>query len=82
MGVVYEARDERLDRSVALKMLKASGTDETSKERMRREARAGASVNHPNVCQVYDVGEIDGEIYVAMESVSYTHLTLPTNREV
>ncbi len=67
MGVVYEARDERLDRPVALKMLKAAANDATARERMRREARAGAAVSHPNVCQVYDVGEIDGEVYVAME---------------
>ena len=67
MGVVYEARDERLERGVALKVLKAAASDDTSRERLRREARAGASVSHPNVCQVYDVGEVDGEVYVAME---------------
>src|SRR5438552_4323146 len=67
MGVVYEARDPRLDRSVALKTLRTAGGAADAKERLRREARAAASVNHPNVCQVYDVGEEDGEVYVAME---------------
>ena len=67
MGVVYAAHDERLDRPVALKMLRATPDDAHARERVRREARAAASVNHPHVCQVYDIGEDGGELFVAME---------------
>lgn len=67
MGVVYAAHDQRLDRPVALKMLRATPDDAQARERLRREARAAASVNHPNVCQVYDIGEDGGEMFVAME---------------
>jgi eukaryotic-like serine/threonine-protein kinase len=67
MGVVYAAHDQRLDRPVALKMLRAAPDDAQARERLRREARAAASVNHPNVCQVYDIGEDGGEMFVAME---------------
>src|SRR5262245_48400952 len=67
MGVVYEARDERLGRPVALKMMLPASADPSARERLRREARTAAAVAHPNVCQVYEVGEDQGEIYVAME---------------
>jgi serine/threonine protein kinase/tetratricopeptide (TPR) repeat protein len=67
MGVVYEARDERLERTVALKMLSSLATDETSRKRFWREARAAASVSHPNVCQLYEIGEEGGELFIAME---------------
>src|SRR5918999_1113472 len=67
MGVVYAAHDQRLDRPVALKMLRAAPDDAQARERLRREARAAASVNHPHVCQVYDIGEDGGELFVAME---------------
>ncbi len=66
MGVVFAARDERLDRSVAIKMIHET-SEERARERLWREARAAASVNHPNVCQIYEVGEEDGELYLAME---------------
>jgi TolB-like protein len=66
MGVVYEAIDERLGRHVALKMVSPSSQDRTSRERLRREARTAAAVQHPNVCQVYEVGEAD-DLYLAME---------------
>jgi eukaryotic-like serine/threonine-protein kinase len=66
MGVVYEARDERLERSVALKTM-SLGQDETSRKRFWREARAAASVNHPNICQIYEIGEDGGELFIAME---------------
>ena len=67
MGVVYAARDERLDRTVALKTMSSLATDETARKRFWREARAAASVNHPNICQLYDVGEDRGELFIAME---------------
>jgi serine/threonine protein kinase/tetratricopeptide (TPR) repeat protein len=67
MGVVYAARDERLERSVAIKTMSALGSDETARKRFWREAKAAASVNHPNVCQLYEIGEDQGELFIAME---------------
>ena len=67
MGVVYAARDERLARTVALKTLSAPAPDETARQRLWREARAAASVNHPNVCQIYEIGEDAGRVFIAME---------------
>jgi serine/threonine-protein kinase len=67
MGVVYAARDERLDRLVAVKTMAALARDDTARKRFWREARAAASVNHPNVCQLYEVGEEGGELFIAME---------------
>ncbi|HEX6212643.1 MAG TPA: protein kinase [Methylomirabilota bacterium] len=67
MGVVYEARDERLDRTVALKVIKALG-DPGSRERLRREARLAAQLSHPAICHVYEIGEAsNGELYLALE---------------
>jgi serine/threonine protein kinase len=67
MGVVYAAHDERLDRSVALKVLHAGASDESGRRRLWREARSAAAVNHPNVCQLYEVGESEGQLFIAME---------------
>jgi serine/threonine protein kinase len=67
MGVVYAARDERLERTVAIKTLAALVPDETTRKRFWREARAAASVNHPNVCQLYEIGEEASEPFIAME---------------
>lgn len=66
MGVVYVARDERLGRDVALKMI-AGLPDDTARSRFWREARAAASVNHPNICQVFEVDEADSTIFLTME---------------
>ena len=66
MGVVYAAHDDRLDRTIALKTLSALN-DETARQRLWREARAAASVNHPNVCQIYEIGEDGGRLFIAME---------------
>jgi serine/threonine protein kinase/tetratricopeptide (TPR) repeat protein len=67
MGVVYAARDERLERTVALKTMSLQAHDETARKRFRREARAAASVNHPNVCQIHEIGEDSGALFIAME---------------
>ncbi len=67
MGVVYSARDERLHRGVAIKTMSSLASDETARQRFWREARAAASVNHPNVCQIYEIGEHQGELFIAME---------------
>jgi serine/threonine protein kinase/tetratricopeptide (TPR) repeat protein len=67
MGVVYAARDERLQRTVALKTMSSLGRDENARKRFWREARAAASVNHPNICQIYEIGEESGELFIAME---------------
>ena len=67
MGEVYRARDTRLDRFVAIKTIRGTASDDRTRARLRREARAAASVSHPNVCQLYDIGEHDGELYIAME---------------
>jgi serine/threonine protein kinase/tetratricopeptide (TPR) repeat protein len=67
MGVVYAAHDERLGRLVALKMMSSVANDETARKRFWREARAAASVNHPNICQLYEIGEDAGELFIAME---------------
>jgi TolB-like protein len=67
MGVVYAAEDPSLGRRVAIKRIRHAGGDPGARRRLEREARAAASVNHPNVCQVYEVGEQDGDLFVAME---------------
>ena len=69
MGQVYRAFDERLERTVALKVLTSHHEDSTSRARHLREARAAASPSHPNVVGVFDVGEADGRLYLAMEFV-------------
>src|SRR4030095_13762932 len=67
MGIVYAAADERLQRRVAIKMVRGTSGDPQSRGRLWREARAAASVSHPNVCQLYEVGEANGELFIAME---------------
>jgi serine/threonine protein kinase len=70
MSVVYLARDEELRRPVAVKVLSANlGDDETFRRRFLQEARLAGRLSHPNVVQVYDVGETDGQPYIVMEYV-------------
>ena len=72
MGVVYRARDPRLDRPVAIKMLRGDAFAGDARARFEREARALARIDHPNVVRVYEVGEHDGALYLAMELVAGT----------
>ena len=68
MGEVYRARDTRLDRTVAIKILPAHlSSNPEAKQRFEREARAISSLNHPNICTLYDVGHQDGTDFLVME---------------
>src|ERR1700719_1696471 len=68
MGEVYRAMDGRLDRTVAIKVLASHlSSSPELKQRMEREARAISSLNHPHICQLYDIGSQDGTDYLVME---------------
>src|SRR5215467_2484583 len=68
MGEVYRGRDTRLDRTVAIKILPSHLSDNAeAKQRFDREARAISSLNHPNICTLYDVGHQDGVDFLVME---------------
>jgi Tol biopolymer transport system component len=67
MGEVYKARDTRLHRDVAIKVLRSFEADSSTWERFQREARAASSLSHPNICTVHDVGEANGQPYLVME---------------
>src|SRR5258705_9305702 len=69
MGEVYRARDTRLERTVAIKILSQLSSDPGRRQRFEREAKAISGLNHPNICVLHDIGHQDGIDYLVMECV-------------
>ncbi len=82
MGEVYLAEDAQLGRRVAIKLLSpATISDEHARKRLIREARAAATLDHPNICSVYEVSEADGRLFIAMQYVEGETLNRRIKRE-
>ena len=69
MGVVYRAHDTHLERTVALKVVRDAALDRMARDRLVREARHASAVNHPNICTIFEIGDFDGDPFIAMEYV-------------
>lgn len=70
MGVVYRAEDTKLERTVALKFLAPHRlSDEAQRKRFEREAKAVAALDHPRICNVFDIDEVEGAVFLAMAFV-------------
>ena len=69
MGVVYLAEDTRLNRLVALKFLTSESLNEHDKLRFLNEARAAASIRHPNICPIHDIEEAEGRLFISMDYI-------------
>jgi eukaryotic-like serine/threonine-protein kinase len=81
MGVVYEAMDDRLGRPIALKVIREDTVNSpVARERFWREARVAARVNHPHICQIYEVGEADHQLFMAMERLDGESLSARLDR--
>ncbi len=81
MGEVYHAHDTQLNRDVALKVLQSSDTaSDLDRQEILNEARASSALNHPHICVVYEAGEVDGRVYIAMEYIEGKQLSdiIPT----
>ena len=81
MGVVYLAEDTKLLRKVALKFLPENAVHEADKVRFLQEARAAAALNHPNVCTIHEIDEVDDHVFISMEYVGGESLRALLDRE-
>src|SRR5262245_61536405 len=80
MGEVYLARDERLHREVALKLLPDGRAEADARRRLLSEARLGARLEHPGICAIYEVGEHEGRDYIAMQRIAGESLAAVLDR--
>ena len=82
MGIVYAARDSRLERDVAVKVMREAGADRAATERLFREARAAAALTHPAFCQIFEIDEDEGRPFLVMELLGGQSLASRLSRGV